>query len=166
MSAGQIVQTFAQIKQAGIKAFAYNMVGIPGETEETIQETIELNRQIHPDKLHVSIFHAYPGTDLYDLCAKNHYLTDMVTESYFAPVSSLALPTISRKKVEYYYRIFRTAVLYPKLLPIAKILSRVPVRKNKTLYDLGFSLAYSVFNMMRKNVPASIRKLLFRWLKL
>jgi anaerobic magnesium-protoporphyrin IX monomethyl ester cyclase len=165
MSNQQIVDTFAMIKGAGIKAFAYNMVGVPGETEATIEETIALNRQIRPDKLHVSIFHPYPGTDLYDECLTYKYFTGKKAESYFAPVAGLELPTISKKKVEYYFRIFRTAVMYPRFLPLVKLLSRIKISKRTSLYDVGFNTAYRFFYTLQKTMPAFIREPLFRMLK-
>jgi len=127
MSNSEIVNTFAAIRRAGIKTFSYNMAGVPGETEEIIAETIELNRQIHPDKLHVSIFRPYPGTELYDLCMAKHYMTAETIESYLQPIASLELPTISKRNIEYYFRIFRTAVLYPKFLPLVKVLSKIRI---------------------------------------
>jgi len=165
MSNNEIVDTFAMIKKAGIKTFAYNMVGVPGETEETIQETIALNRQLQPDKLHVSIFHPYPGTELYDQCIENGYLTENVTESYFEPVASLSLPTISKDQIEYYFRIFRTAVMYPKFLPLVKVLARIKIGRQKTLYDVGFQFAYRLFYVLQKLIPAFIREPLFKLLK-
>ena len=42
------------------------MLGLPGETSEDIQATIELNRQVNPDGVRISYYHRYPGTPLGD----------------------------------------------------------------------------------------------------
>ncbi len=165
MTNDQIIDTFTMIKKTGIKTFAYNMIGVPGETEETIQETIALNRQLQPDKLHISIFHPYPGTELYDQCVENGYLNEKTIESYFEPIASLTLPTISKAQVEYNFRIFRAAVMYPKLLPFVKILARIKIGRKKTLYDVGFQFAYRLFYMLQKRTPSFIREPLFKRLK-
>jgi len=166
MSNTQIIQTFAAIRKAGIKAFSYNMIGIPGETEQTIAETVELNKQLHPDKLHVSIFHPYPGTELYDLCSAENYFTMAKSESYFQPISSVDLPTISKKKIEYHFRIFRTAVMYPSLLPLIKPLARLRISRNTTLYDALFQTAMTLSIWTRKNLPRWVKDPVFRLLKI
>ena len=40
-------------------------MGLPGETRETIEETIRFAREIDPDSLQVSLAAPYPGTALY-----------------------------------------------------------------------------------------------------
>ena len=52
-------------KKAGIKNFGYFIIGLPGETEETIQETIAFSKKL---PLNVAIFHIaapYPGTPFF-----------------------------------------------------------------------------------------------------
>jgi radical SAM superfamily enzyme YgiQ (UPF0313 family) len=52
-------------KKAGIKNFGYFIIGLPGETEETIQQTIAFSKTL---PLNVAIFHIaapYPGTPFF-----------------------------------------------------------------------------------------------------
>ncbi len=79
----QIVNTFRWAKEAGLKTYSFNMIGIPYEDKESIKKTIELNRKINPDYVGVSIFNAFKGTELYDLCLKKHWLTNKYSKSYF-----------------------------------------------------------------------------------
>ncbi|HLD07053.1 MAG TPA: radical SAM protein [Candidatus Nanoarchaeia archaeon] len=83
MSDQQIIDTFAWAREAGIKTYAFNMIGIPYETRENIMETMELNRKLDPDYVGVSICTAFPGTPLYDLCRKNGWLDEEYGHSYF-----------------------------------------------------------------------------------
>lgn len=55
-------------REHGMRVNVYNMVGLPGETEQDYWETVEMNRQARPDLVMTSIFHPYPGTDLYETC--------------------------------------------------------------------------------------------------
>jgi len=66
MTNEQIIQTFKWAKQAGIKTYSFNMIGVPFETKSSIKKTIKLNQKIKPDYIGVSIFNAYKGTELYD----------------------------------------------------------------------------------------------------
>jgi radical SAM superfamily enzyme YgiQ (UPF0313 family) len=161
----KIIQTVDMVKKAGIQVFAYNMVGIPGETRETIQETIALNRQIKPDKLHVSMFRPYPGTALYDYCVQNDLFSSKTTSSYFEPIATVQLPTISTSELEYYFRIFRVAVTYPRLTPIASVLAKIKLGKQTRLYDILFETALSVYFFTRAKLPNWIKKPIFKKFK-
>ena len=52
-------------KKAGIKNWGYFIIGLPGETEETIRETIEFSKKLPLD---IALFHVaapYPGTPFF-----------------------------------------------------------------------------------------------------
>jgi anaerobic magnesium-protoporphyrin IX monomethyl ester cyclase len=52
-------------KKAGIKNWGYFIIGLPGETEETIQQTIEFSKKLPLD---IALFHVaapYPGTPFF-----------------------------------------------------------------------------------------------------
>lgn len=66
-------------KYAGIKIHGDFMIGLPGETKETIQQTIKLTNQIMPDTFQISIATPYPGTEFYNWLKENNYL---VTERF------------------------------------------------------------------------------------
>ena len=166
MSNEQIINAFQIIKKAGIKAWAYNMMGLPEETKETIWDTINLNREIKPDKLFISIFYPYKGTTLYEYCKEKGMLTDQTVNTYFEPISTLQLPTIKKKEVEYYFRIFRIAVMYPKMLWIGKILAKAKIWKNTTLYDVAYLLLYRSFIFIRKYFPPALKENIFKILRI
>ena len=54
------------VKEAGMQVTAFLIAGLPGETEETIQETIDWIESAAPDKFTVSACMPYPGTPLYN----------------------------------------------------------------------------------------------------
>ncbi len=63
-----INNAFKIVKRAGIEARAYNIIGAPFETRETIMKTIEMNRKIEPDSCSLSIFVPFPGSKMRDMC--------------------------------------------------------------------------------------------------
>jgi len=79
----QIINTFKWAKESGIKTYSFNMIGVPYENKKNIEETIKLNRKTKPDYVGVSIFNAFKGTELYDLCLKNNWLINIYPTSYF-----------------------------------------------------------------------------------
>jgi radical SAM superfamily enzyme YgiQ (UPF0313 family) len=60
-------------KNAGINNWGYFIIGLPGETEETIQETIEFAKQLPLD---IALFHVaapYPGTPFFFEVVENDW---------------------------------------------------------------------------------------------
>jgi anaerobic magnesium-protoporphyrin IX monomethyl ester cyclase len=69
-------QSLRWAKNAGIKNFGYFIIGLPGETEETIKQTIAFSKTL---PLNVAIFHIaapYPGTP---------FFYDVVENGWFRP---------------------------------------------------------------------------------
>lgn len=62
-------------KKLGIYTEAAFIFGIPGETIETMKESIEYATKTGFNRLIKFIFQPFPNTELYDLCLKNNYLT-------------------------------------------------------------------------------------------
>ena len=50
----------------GIRAKAFLIVGLPGETEETVRETEQWIKEAQPDDIDVSVLQPYPGSSLFD----------------------------------------------------------------------------------------------------
>lgn len=79
----EIIETFKTARKIGLKTYSFNMIGVPYETRESIKKTIRLNQIIKPDYVGVSIFNAYKGTELYDICKKNNWIKNTNSKSYF-----------------------------------------------------------------------------------
>jgi len=62
-------------KKLGIKTEGAFMFGIPGETIQTMQDTLNFARKMKFDRIKKFIFQPFPNTELYDICVKNNYLT-------------------------------------------------------------------------------------------
>jgi len=106
----QIIRAFKTVKSAGLKTYAFNMIGIPGETSESFEKTIALNKAVLPDDLQLSIFFPFPGTILGEECIKNKYIK---YESPFGifNYSVLEFPQIfKRKDLHRYYDNFEYRV--------------------------------------------------------
>src|ERR1700722_16413944 len=50
------------------------IMGLPGETHETINNTIAFAKELDVETIQVSVAHAYPGTELYDYAVKNGFM--------------------------------------------------------------------------------------------
>lgn len=69
----QAVRALQWARAAGIKNWGYFIIGLPGETEETIQETIVYSKELPLD---IALFHIaapYPGTPFFYEVVKNNW---------------------------------------------------------------------------------------------
>ena len=63
------------IKELGLEVTGFWVIGNPGETKQNIWETLDFARDLKLDDNQVAIAMPYPGTELYDICKENQYLT-------------------------------------------------------------------------------------------
>jgi hopanoid biosynthesis associated radical SAM protein HpnJ len=91
------------------------ILGLPGETRETIRRTIDFAKSLDCETIQVSVAHAYPGTEFYDFAQKNGFIVNhqsMVDTGghQMAHIEYPGLPTdyvmemVHRFYDEYYFR--------------------------------------------------------------
>lgn len=61
----QVMKTFAACHEVGLRAGAYFIIGVPGETQEDIDLTIDLMRIIKPSLINLSFLTPFPNTKLH-----------------------------------------------------------------------------------------------------
>lgn len=97
----EMAREFAKnCKKVGIKVHGDFIIGLPGETKETIQRTMDFARELDTETIQVSIAHAYPGTELYDYLAKNNFLASSVlTDDKGHQLPHIEYPGLSREEM-------------------------------------------------------------------
>jgi hopanoid biosynthesis associated radical SAM protein HpnJ len=63
-------------RELGIQVHGTFMVGLPGETRESIEASIRFACELDPDTIQVSLATPYPGTEFYDFCRERGYLNE------------------------------------------------------------------------------------------
>ncbi len=63
-------------RKLGIKVHGTFILGLPGETRETIDKTIQYAKEINPHTIQVSLAAPYPGTALYKQAVENGWLEE------------------------------------------------------------------------------------------
>jgi anaerobic magnesium-protoporphyrin IX monomethyl ester cyclase len=111
----RIIEAYRLVRDYGMMASSFNMIGVPGETVDTIWETIEVNRRLKPDRILCSIFMPLPGTELGDYCRDNGLMTGDVTETtnYYSQVT-VRNPDIPPRTLIGYQGFFDWFVLLPR----------------------------------------------------
>jgi anaerobic magnesium-protoporphyrin IX monomethyl ester cyclase len=104
---------FKLTREVGIKTQAFFLFGMPGETQETIRETIEFAKELNASSTQFAVAIPHPGTALYAECKANGWLTSEVWADYTAESSLIETPWLTAEEVEearirayreYYYR--------------------------------------------------------------
>jgi hopanoid biosynthesis associated radical SAM protein HpnJ len=89
-----------EARALGIKIHGTFILGLPGETRETIEATIRFARELDPDTLQVSLAAPYPGTALYEEARTAGWLApDALVDGEGAQASVLGYPHLSRAEI-------------------------------------------------------------------
>ena len=111
--------TYARnVKKSGLLLHADFIIGLPGETQETVIETKKFIKDISPELLQILIPQPIPGTELYDYCIDNDYLSTPKVEEYLDESgyqkSVISYPSLSAEQIQlnannlltgYYYKV-------------------------------------------------------------
>ena len=65
----------ANCKKLGLTIHGDFIVGLPGESRETIRKSIDFAKELDVETIQVSIGHPFPGTEFYDHVKKNGLIT-------------------------------------------------------------------------------------------
>jgi radical SAM superfamily enzyme YgiQ (UPF0313 family) len=113
--------------ELGITIHGTFILGRPGETKETIEETIRFATEINPHTLQVSIAAPYPGTFLHRQAVENGWLDEAnaeLVDERGVQIAPLHYPHLSHREifnsVEEFYRRF-----YFRAPKIASIVSEM-----------------------------------------
>jgi len=126
--------------ELGIKIHGTFILGLPGETTETIQETIRFATEINPHTLQVSLAAPYPGTFLYKQAMENGWLdaehAELITDAGIQ-IAPLSYPHLSHTEifdsVETFYRKFYFRA--PKIASIVNEMVRSPQMMKRRLRE-------------------------------
>jgi hopanoid biosynthesis associated radical SAM protein HpnJ len=98
----------------GLVVHADFIIGMPGETRETIRNTINFAKKVDAETIQVSIAHAYPGTEFYEYAKQNNLVQINMSDEQGHQLPNVIYPGIldraemvdwvERFYTEYYFR--------------------------------------------------------------
>ena len=100
----RIKEVFRWTQEAGIMVTANYMLGLPGETREDLQQTLDLAAELQAFDFGYFVFYPYPGTALFRLCREQGYLpADYAERTANHRESILKLPGLTPDDIAQYY---------------------------------------------------------------
>ncbi len=126
--------------ELGIKIHGTFILGLPGESKETIQETIRFATEINPHTIQISLAAPYPGTFLYKQAKENGWFdtnnADLVDDNGIQ-IAPLHYPHLSHSEifnsVEEFYKAFYFRA--PKIAAIVNEMVRSPQMMKRRLRE-------------------------------
>ena len=108
-----IRQFTADCRKLGITVHGAFILGLPGETRETIRQTIDFAKDINPHSIQVSLAAPYPGTELYEQAKANGWYNQVegaLVEDGGTQNAVLSYPNLSSQEIfdalEVFYKEF------------------------------------------------------------
>ncbi|MBV9632864.1 MAG: hopanoid biosynthesis associated radical SAM protein HpnJ [Xanthobacteraceae bacterium] len=126
--------------ELGIVIHGTFILGLPGETKETIEETIRFATEINPHTIQISLAAPYPGTFLHKQALENGWLVDekpQLLTDLGTQMAALNYPHLSHteifESVEDFYRRFYFRA--PKIASIVGEMVRSPEMMKRRLRE-------------------------------
>jgi len=121
-----IKKTVDNLRKTGINSLVYFLIGLPGETRDTIRETIDFCKKINPDYVEFYPATPYPGTEFYDIAVKQNMLITNNWDKFMCGGDEfvIEIPGIGKNELdeilrnayrEYYFR-FKYFLIFIKRL--------------------------------------------------
>ena len=115
----EMAQRFtANCKKLGLVVHGDFIIGLPGETRESIRKTIDFAKRLDTETIQVSIAHPYPGTEFYDYVKKNNLITiDSMTDETGHQLPNVVYPGLDRGElVEWVERFYGEYFFRPRVI--------------------------------------------------
>ena len=124
ITVNQLREFTKNAKKAGLKILADFVIGFPGETKETAEQTIRFIKEIKPDLLQVAVATPIPGTEFYDYVKENGFLLvddlEKSLDDQGFQKCIVSYPEFTKEDIENYVdRALKEYYLSPSYIPIA-----------------------------------------------
>jgi len=120
-------------KKAGLLVHGCFIIGLPGETKETVKKTVEFAKKLNPDTAQFFPLMVYPGTEAYEWAKKEGHLSTEDYSKWLTPEglhdTVIRLPGLSNENLvelcdqarrefyfrkEYFFNIIKQIILHPE----------------------------------------------------
>lgn len=96
----EIKAKISMVKDAGLDIGGFFIIGFPGETVKEIKDTINFARELPLDRIGISYFQTYPGTEEYKkLCDSGEYKLDLAISEHSLHTVSYVPKNITEKQL-------------------------------------------------------------------
>jgi len=142
----QIRKAIGLAKKLKFEVWAFFMIGLPGDTEETIRKTIDFAKELDPDLAKFLILKPFPGSEVYNQLNEKGLILERDYDKYgvyHSPVHKL--PTVSPERMLYLQKkAYREFYFRPK-----KILQQIIRIRSFHRLNLNFHAALAILKLYK-----------------
>lgn len=138
------LNAFKLSKEVGLDTWAFLVFGLPGETEETMKETIKFTKKLDPDYAKFLILSPYPGSEVYKQLDRDGLILSKDYDNYGVYTKPVhKLPGITTERMIYWQnRAYREFYLRPcKIISHLKRINSL-IRFKLLMHDIIFIMFY------------------------
>lgn len=140
-----IRQAFKNAKDVGLETIAFLIIGLPGETRETMQRTIDFAIELDPLIANFSMMTPYPGTKVYEIVKRQgrFLINDWEDYVFFEQQARYEMGDMTAELVaEMYRKAYRQFYLRPS-----------PIMRRLKTKDFWWNLPRNIRIAMRTFLP-------------
>ncbi len=159
----QILHTSELLNRYNINHRIGNLIGLPGETPEQVNKTIELNIRAKATCSLVNIFVPYPGLDLTKYAVQGGYCEDVpeddLPKNFFSRSAMHATPEMHLwlKRLVY---IFPLVTKFPGLYfnqSLNRFMFRLPIPILRVVYELFFGFMFRKLYRVKSDLGTTLQ---------
>lgn len=132
-------------KEVGIKIHGYFMIGNPGETAETIKQTIKFAKELDPNTAQFTIATPFPGTELYEIfMLQDHELKEFKDYKWYNDAVFVPKGMTKEQLLKLHKQAYKEFYMRPKYIfkSVKRLRSLTAIRQTiagfKTLVKIGW----------------------------
>ncbi len=113
----KVREVVAITRKVGVETLLGFMLGLPGETRDTMEKTMNFALSLNPDMVLFDITTPFPGTELFNWARSKGYLKTENWSDYDLYTMVMDLPTVTEDEIrEFYSKAHRRFYLRPSYL--------------------------------------------------
>lgn len=152
----EIKRAFELTHKAGIKAIAAFIIGLPGENENTIQDTINLWKEINPDYTGFTMATPYPNTVFHKILVEKNHILNGNYDNYHLGGNYVRSDELSREELEFYTALLIITHAHKWILKLP-FFPFFPIGRNKILCNISV-FGIRRYKWLRDNISKIVGK--------
>ena len=140
------------LKKVGIRSYGFFILGLPGETHQTIRQTIDFAKKNPFDRAWFNILSPYPGSEIFDDWVKDRSIMDIDWDSHDCSTAVMDTVALSANELEdYQARADKEFYLRPRILldlithmRFKQIVKLMMTRLFQTKFDIVYRMVHSL----------------------
>ncbi|MCP4649290.1 MAG: radical SAM protein [PVC group bacterium] len=153
-----VKKVLIDLKKAGIMSYGFFVFGLPGETHETIRETIDFAKNNPFDRAWFNILTPYPGSEIFNDWIGERSFADIDWETHDGSTAVIDTVELSSAELEEYQtKAVREFYLRPRI--VLSLMRHIRIKQIITIsMTRFFKKRYNIFKIIHQAAHFFVRK--------